>query len=61
MITPFAGGGGSVRASHPVALGSNPGVDDIFLLVSSRTLDKSNPYCAYAGDFANAVRGKGLH
>ena len=48
---------GSVRASHPVAQGSNLG--SAAQCEDSR--NRSNPFSAYAKkDFANAVSGEGL-
>ena len=49
---------GSILASHPAALGLNPGSAEIFYLLLS--LGKSSPSSVFARDFAKAVSGKGL-
>ena len=52
---------GSVRASHHAAPSSTPSSAQIYsLLLNSWTVEKMNPSCAYARDFANAVSGEGL-
>ena len=51
------GGGIAHSASHPAALGLNPGSVVIYsILLRTWTVEKSNPSSAYARDFANAVQ-----
>ena len=51
------GGGIAHSASHPAALGLNPGSVVIYsILLRTWTVEKSNPSSAYARDFVNAVQ-----